>query len=324
MQIILLHPRLTRARTVTLRKRHVVLAAVLLALLVSSATAGLLYLARHYVADTGLSFLDDRINALAGNDGIDQKDRYLKRDLSAMAVKIGEMQARMMQLDALGERVQGLSGIKPESFDFRRAPGRGGAEPSVFKEFGGDLGGQLGLVDLQHALAGLSTDIESRADYLNVVETALLRDRIRVKMLPTVQPVDVAYSSSSFGLRIDPFTGRRTFHEGIDFPAPVGTPIVAAAGGVVIDAEYHYEFGNMLLVDHGNDIITRYAHASKLLVKVGDIVRRGQHIADVGSTGRSTGPHLHFEVLVKGVPQNPDKFLSAGADEAKAAALVSR
>lgn len=335
MQIILLHPRLTRARSVTLRMRHVVVGLVLLAAAVAAIAAGLLYLARHYVADTGFAFVDDRINALAGNNGIDQKDRYLKRDLSAMAVKIGEMQARMMQLDALGERVQGLSGIKPESFDFRRAPGRGGAEPSVFNNVGGNFGGglggdaagrlgQLGMLDLQHALAGLSKDIESRADYLNVVETALLRDRIRMKMLPTVQPVDVAYSSSSFGLRIDPFTGRRTFHEGIDFPAPVGTPIVAAAGGVVIDAEYHYEFGNMLLVDHGNDIITRYAHASRLLVKVGDIVRRGQHIANVGSTGRSTGPHLHFEVLVKGVPQNPDKFLSAGADEAKAAALVSR
>jgi murein DD-endopeptidase MepM/ murein hydrolase activator NlpD len=143
-------------------------------------------------------------------------------------------------------------------------------------------------------------------------------------MLPTIQPVNVTYNASGFGLRIDPFTGRSTFHDGIDFPAPVGTPIIAAAGGVVIAAEYHHEYGNMLEIDHGNGIVTRYAHASRLLAKVGDIVRRGQQVAAIGTTGRSTGAHLHFEVLVKGVPQNPQKFLSAGADQAKLIALSTR
>jgi murein DD-endopeptidase MepM/ murein hydrolase activator NlpD len=104
----------------------------------------------------------------------------------------------------------------------------------------------------------------------------------------------------------------------------VGTPIIAAAGGVVIAAEYHHEYGNMLEIDHGNGIVTRYAHASRLLAKVGDIVRRGQQVAAIGTTGRSTGAHLHFEVLVKGVPQNPQKFLSAGADQAKLVALSTR
>ncbi|MGH8809973.1 MAG: M23 family metallopeptidase, partial [Noviherbaspirillum sp.] len=112
--------------------------------------------------------------------------------------------------------------------------------------------------------------------------------------------------------------------EGIDFAAAIGTPIAAAAGGVVIAAEYHHQFGNMLEIDHGNDIITRYAHSSRLLSKVGDIVRRGQHVADIGSTGRSTGAHLHFEVLVKGVQQDPHKFLSAGADQVKMVALAAK
>ena len=134
---------------------------------------------------------------------------------------------------------------------------------------------------------------------MNVVETALMSNKLKTKLLPTTQPVNVSYNASSFGWRLDPFTGRQAFHEGIDFAATIGTPIIAAAGGVVIAAEYHHDFGNMVEVDHGNDIVTRYAHASRLLVKVGDIVRRGQHIADVGSTGRSTGPHLHFEVRVK-------------------------
>ena len=139
--------------------------------------------------------------------------------------------------------------------------------------------------------------------------------KVRSRLLPTIQPVNVSYSSSSYGWRIDPFTGQSAFHEGIDFPAAVGTPIVAAAGGVVIVAEFHPQFGNMLEIDHGNDLVTRYAHCSRLLAKVGDIVRRGQHVADIGTTGRSTGAHLHFEVLLKGAPQNPNKFLQAGASQ---------
>jgi murein DD-endopeptidase MepM/ murein hydrolase activator NlpD len=143
-------------------------------------------------------------------------------------------------------------------------------------------------------------------------------------MLPTIQPVNVTYSASGFGWRFDPFTGKSAFHEGIDFPAPTGTPIIAAAGGVVTAAEYHPQFGNMIEIDHGNEIVTRYAHASKLLVNVGDIVQRGQHVADIGSTGRSTGPHLHFEVLVRGMRQDPHKFLIAGANSAKSAALLPK
>jgi murein DD-endopeptidase MepM/ murein hydrolase activator NlpD len=131
-------------------------------------------------------------------------------------------------------------------------------------------------------------------------------------MMPTILPVNVVYNSSGFGWRIDPFNGRMAMHEGVDFVADTGTPIVAAAGGVVIASEWHHDFGNMIEIDHGNDITTLYAHTSKVYVKVGDIVRRNQHIADVGQTGHATGPHLHFEVHVKGVPQNPVKFLDAG------------
>jgi murein DD-endopeptidase MepM/ murein hydrolase activator NlpD len=116
---------------------------------------------------------------------------------------------------------------------------------------------------------------------------------------------------SPFGWRTDPFTGRSALHTGHDYQADTGTPIVAAAGGVVVAAETHAQYGNMVEVDHGNDLVTRYAHASRLLVKKGDLVKRGQKLAEVGSTGRSTGPHLHFEVLVQGVWQDPKKFLAA-------------
>ena len=136
--------------------------------------------------------------------------------------------------------------------------------------------------------------------------------KIRKLMVPTAQPVPGSVLGSSFGFRIDPINGGSALHTGLDFQAESGTPILAAAGGVVVTQESHAGYGNMVEVDHGNDLITRYAHASATFVKKGDLVKRGQKIAAVGSTGRSTGPHLHFEVLVQGVPQDPQKFLTAG------------
>lgn len=182
---------------------------------------------------------------------------------------------------------------------------------------------QLSMQEFQVLLDRMARDVEHRTDYMNVVETTLISQKVKARLLPTVHPVNVSYNASGFGRRLDPFSGRSAFHEGIDFPAAVGTPIVAAAGGVVIAAEYHHQFGNMVEIDHGNNIVTRYAHASKLHAKLGDIVRRGQRIADIGSTGRSTGPHLHFEVLVKGVQQNPHKFLSAGAGQSADTVLAA-
>ncbi|MGZ5385530.1 MAG: M23 family metallopeptidase, partial [Acidimicrobiia bacterium] len=128
----------------------------------------------------------------------------------------------------------------------------------------------------------------------------------------TQQPVQNGHVGSAFGWRIDPFTGRSALHTGLDFQAEPGAPILAAAGGVVVAQEAHPAYGHMVEIDHGNDLITRYAHASRVWVSKGDLIKRGQKVADVGTSGRSTGPHLHFEVLVRGVPQDPQKFLAAG------------
>jgi murein DD-endopeptidase MepM/ murein hydrolase activator NlpD len=132
-------------------------------------------------------------------------------------------------------------------------------------------------------------------------------------MVPTQKPVSTGVLGSAFGWRIDPITGGSALHTGLDFQAETGSPILAAAGGVVVTQEYHPAYGNMVEIDHGNELITRYAHSSKVFVKKGDLVKRGQKIAEVGTTGRSTGPHLHFEVWVEGVPQDPQKFLNAGS-----------
>lgn len=315
MQVILLHHRFS-ARTVTLTHWHLVAMGVAFMMSVILAASLLYYLTLRHATGFDIPLVRDVVASATHND-LSKKDQYIKENLAAMAVKLGEMQAQLMRLDALGERVQGLAGVKPQEFNFRELPPRGGPVPSSSDE-------PLSMNEFREVLDALARDVEYRADYMNAVESTLMAYKIKSRFLPTIHPVNASYNASGFGRRIDPFTGRSARHEGIDFAAAAGTPIVAAAGGVVIAAEYHYQYGNMMDIDHGNDIVTRYAHAARLRAKVGDIVRRGQHIADVGSTGRSTGAHLHFEVLVKGVQQNPHKFLSAGADQAKLAALTRR
>lgn len=319
MQIILLHPRFTQARSLTLTFRHWLLAAAVLLAVVLASALLLTWLTLTHAGDIRSPYVQKLLSASDQGDAA-RNDRYVRENIAAMAMKLGEMQAQLMRLDALGERVQGLSGVKPEEFNFKELPGRGGAEPSTSRA----TAAPFGISQFQQALDALVVDIEHRSDYMNAVESTLMFDKIRSKLLPTIQPVNVSYNASGFGWRFDPFTGRSTFHEGIDFPAPTGTPIIAAAGGVVIAAEYHHQFGNMLEIDHGNDIVTRYAHASRLLMKVGDIVQRGQHVADIGTTGRSTGAHLHFEVLVKGVQQDPHKFLIAGSGQGTVSQLTRK
>jgi murein DD-endopeptidase MepM/ murein hydrolase activator NlpD len=240
---------------------------------------------------------------------VDSKDLYMRENLDAMARKLGEMQARMMQIESLGERVAGLAGLKPEEFKPNPAPGSGGALVA---------GRDLSLNELMQAMDQLDRASGSGVDWLTVVESRLFDQKIQRTMVPTEEPVSGGRVGSPFGFRIDPITGRSALHTGLDFPADIGTPILAAAGGVVVVQELHPAYGNMVEVDHGNDLITRYAHTSRVLVKKGDIVKRGQKIAEVGSTGRSTGPHLHFEVWVTGVPQDPARFLAAGESLAAA------
>lgn len=243
----------------------------------------------------------DSVARLVTQGDVNSKDIYMRENLDAMARKLGEMQARMLQIESLGERVAGLAGVNPG--EFKVTPGSGGAL----------IGSRSLTVDeLDRAMDQLDLASGSRVDWLTAVETRLFDQKIQRAMVPTEEPVKGGRVGSPFGFRIDPITGRSALHIGLDFPADVGTPIYAAAGGVVVVQEYHPAYGNMVEVDHGNELITRYAHSSRVFVNKGDIVKRGQKIAEVGSTGRSTGPHLHFEVWVSGVPQDPQRFLAAG------------
>lgn len=231
----------------------------------------------------------------------DKNREVVQQRLSAMAIKVGEMQAQVMRLEALGERVAKVAGIKKEEINFDRKPGRGGLL---------NPGTSVSLNDFEDELFKLARVLDDKADHLAVMDAMLSLESVRKAALPTASPIALGFFSSNYGWRLDPFTGQRAMHEGVDFIAESGTPIKAAAGGIVIYSDYHSGYGNMLEVDHGNGLISRYAHASKRLVKEGDVVLRGQKIGEVGSTGRSTGPHLHFEVLLNGIPQNPTRYLN--------------
>jgi murein DD-endopeptidase MepM/ murein hydrolase activator NlpD len=213
----------------------------------------------------------------------------------------------LLRLDTLGARLAKMTGMKPQEFSFEQLPGQGG--PYIPAPTQADV--SLDSMDVQ--LNSLTSLVSDRSDKLVALETLLMQDSLTKKMLPSLAPATDAWYSSNYGWRIDPFTGKNAMHEGVDFMVPEGTPVYASAGGVVVYADYHPQYGNMVEIDHGKDIVTRYAHTSKMLVKVGQMVRRGQQIARSGSTGRSTGPHLHFEVRYKSMAQNPVRFIQRSA-----------
>lgn len=313
MQIIVTDTGLGGARVLNLRGRHLLCITLFAALGIVLLAAAAYRLAFVGAAQTGWPAIADAARlGVPGDDGA-QRDRYLRENLDAMAAKLGELQAKLLRLDAVGERVGGLAGLKPEDFQgLDKPPVASGAASSAAAP--GSGGPYLPLASpslarLSEGLAQLDEQADRHADIFALAESRLLETRLLALMVPSSAPVSGPVSSG-FGFRSDPFTGRGALHTGLDFPAGTGTPIQAAAGGVVRSAEHHPAYGLMVELDHGNALITRYAHASKLLVQAGDLVKRGQRIALVGSTGRSTGPHLHFEVMVEGVHQNPAKFLA--------------
>jgi murein DD-endopeptidase MepM/ murein hydrolase activator NlpD len=290
---------------------HLAGTAFLALVLLLGATFTLYWLTLRYAAEVKLPALQQLV-AAAQEAEAERERMYLQQNLNSMAVKLGEMQAQLTRMDALGERLSALAGIKPQELRAAEAPGLGGAAPTQMPPQ------NLSLGEFSEKLLTLARQVESRNDMLSVLEAQLFEQAVKKKMIPTMMPVKASYNPSGFGRRIDPFNGQWAMHEGIDFIADAGSPIVAAAGGVVIFAGFHPQYGYMVDIDHGNDLVTRYAHCSKLMVREGDLVQRGRKLAEVGSTGRSTGPHLHFEVRFRGAAQNPAKFLSTSTAVAKA------
>ena len=300
MQLIITDAWLAKSRAIHLSGTKLILSTVLVSF-VLMLIAAMLY---HWVflkgAREGWPIVGSLVKFVV-KDEFEQRDRFLRENLDVLARKTGEMQAKLTQLESLGERVSGLAGINPAII--KKVPGQGGVFIS---------GRSLSMEELRVTLAELDQLTDQRSDLLTVLESRLFDKKILSMMIPSQLPVAVGNLGSSFGWRIDPFTGSSALHTGLDFQAETGASILAAAAGVVVTQELHPAYGNMIEIDHGNDLMTRYAHSSKTLVKKGDMIKRGQKIAEVGSTGRSTGAHLHFEVLVQGIPQDPQKFLAAG------------
>jgi murein DD-endopeptidase MepM/ murein hydrolase activator NlpD len=313
MHIILVSDRLAKARSIHFSLRHVAIGFGAAAAVVVGLSSLISYLGVRHASEIKLPFLHALVRAVQVEESR-KTEAYVRENLNAMAVKLGEMQAQLVRLDALGERLSSAAGIRSSDFRFGEVPGRGGALTNALPVH------EFSLGDLSRQLDFMAHQMEARSDLLGVLESRLLDARVRQTFTPTVRPVDGSWNASGFGWRIDPITGQVALHEGIDFLAEVGTPIHAAAAGVVLTAEHHPAYGNMVEISHTGDLVTRYAHASKLLVKPGQLVKRGEKIAEVGSTGRSTGPHLHFEVRHKGVAQNPARFLATGAGFQAAAA----
>ncbi|HEY6513536.1 MAG TPA: M23 family metallopeptidase [Burkholderiaceae bacterium] len=302
MQILITDSSLVRTRVLHFRRWQVALGGLLLAGLLMA----LMGLAYHFIfisaARQGWPLASQLVKLMV-RDELAQQERVMRENLDAIALRVGEMQAKLVKLEALGERVTGMAGVKTD--DLKALPARAkGGQGGPFVPLSRPTPAQL-----NEAIDRLDERADVGGDLFTLVESRLFESRLQALLVPSSHPVEGPVGSG-FGFRIDPFTGRAALHTGLDFPSDVGTSIQAAAGGMVVVSEVHPAYGNMIEIDHGNSLVTRYAHAAKLLVKAGMMVKRGQKIAEVGTSGRSTGPHLHFEVMLAGVQQNPARFLA--------------
>ena len=303
MQLIITDPRLSRSYVLQTSPGGVALALAGFFIAVTLVSAVIYHWILLKGAREGWPVIS-QVMRLVVKDEFDQRDRYLRENIEVLAKRMGEMQAKLMQMESLAERVSGLAGLDPAQV--RTTPGRGGALVA---------GRNMNLQELQTIMGHIEVDTSARNDLMTAIESRLFEQKIKKLMIPTQIPVPDVSTGSFFGWRIDPFTGMSALHQGLDFPAPIGTTVLSAAGGVVVTQEVQPNYGFVIEVDHGNEVLTRYAHLSRSFVKKGDLIKRGQKMAEVGNTGRSTGPHLHFEVLVRGVAQDPQKFLALGRGE---------
>lgn len=226
------------------------------------------------------------------------------RDMNALTLRIGLLQAEATRLNALGERLAKIGKLEDGEFNFREEPAMGGptAPEMVHALSGGDVA---------QAVDDLETLLARQSHQLTMLESLLLDRKLDQSLLPAGMPVRSGYASSGYGYRLDPFTGARHFHAGVDFNGPRGSDILAVAGGVAVFVGQKPQYGNVVELDHGNGYMTRYAHNDRFMVEEGMPVKAGQVIARMGSTGRSTGNHVHFEVWQNGRLANPSQYIRA-------------
>ena len=230
---------------------------------------------------------------------IEDLKQQLQLRVDAMAMRLGEMNAHVIRLDALGKRLTEMADIDSREFNFDRDPPRGGPEGE---------GTSAEIPDLSSMLSQLEQRVDLRESQLSALENLILARELKQEIHPEGRPVANGFISSYFGERSDPFDGREAFHKGVDFAATQGSNVTAVAAGVVTWAGERSGYGKLIEINHGDGFVTRYAHNERTLVTVGQTVKRGEPVALMGSTGRSTGPHVHFEVLRNGRQVNPLSF----------------
>lgn len=251
----------------------------------------------------------------------ERQAEYIRESVGMLAEKLGEVQAQLIAVDGLGRRVADAAGVSY-------------TDPEIQAGIEDTLLGSESVVALSAShqwtaetlgreLDMMARELSAGRERLQMLDAVLTERNGMKETLPSLAPIDAPYLSSSFGWRRHPVTGRHSMHEGLDFAAPRGTPIFAASGGVVTEARYVPGYGKMVEVNHGNGLVTRYAHASSLSVKLGEVVTKGQQIARVGSTGRSTGPHLHYEVRIADHALDPTLFMANARSDSEVAAELA-
>lgn len=231
-----------------------------------------------------------------------QLEQQSEEQFRALTLKLAQAQARLVRLDALGERLVEVADIDGDEFDFSTVPGLGGPQSA-------EEGASYELPSFMEALDQMTATLERRERQLAILESLLADKHIEDQTYLSGRPLTKGWMSSRYGRRSDPFTGRVAWHKGVDFAGKEGTPIIATGSGVVTYAGKRSGYGLMVEINHGNDMTTRYGHALEVVVQAGDIVRSGDVIAKVGNSGRSTGPHVHYEVLQKGKQVNPQPYI---------------
>ncbi len=235
---------------------------------------------------------------------ISEAKRSAEENLNALTLRLGQMQAHVIRLDALGQRLTRMADLDKGEFDFSNPPAQGGPQSGGASE-------STEIPDFMSQLDELSLQLEDREQQLNVLENLLMSRNLNDEVFPAGRPIKKGWLSSKYGTRNDPFTGKPDFHKGVDLAGKEGSDIISVAAGVVSWSGKRYGYGNLVEITHGNGYVTRYGHAKELLVKVGETVKKGQTVALMGNTGRSTGPHVHFEVWANGKTVDPLKYIQA-------------
>lgn len=300
--IIVPNSRHGKGRNATLSQGHLVLIALVVVIALPVFIGVLAYQAQDmltaYSADSQLSA--QRRELAAQRTAIAEAKRNAEAHLNALAQRLGQLQAQVLRLNALGSRLTRMAGLDAREFNFSADAAMGGPEKTI---------NSSNPPELVSSLEQLGQEVERQQERLAALENLLLDRKLNAAVTPSGWPVQGGWISSGFGVRADPFNGHQSMHEGVDIASRMGSPVLAVGDGVVTHSGERAGYGLLVEITHESGLVTRYAHTSATLVKVGDRVKKGQSIALVGSSGRSTGPHLHFEVVRNGIPVNPMRYL---------------